>query len=251
MDRKDLEGKSVIKLKEIAKKLSVKGRSKMKKVDLIEILSSTDSKISEETPLAEGKISDTIRRKFSTIVHPSKVELFYKRIIVRYLLKAASKLNIDVIKNEHKTSLFYKIFIVGDTKLDVFFNSLNVEYLREIKMKLKIKSETLKSKLISAIIEYFTTEGEPEENCVRKNIPQSLRLAIWKTHCGDDIEHKCLCCGTSVMHHIDGSHDWVCGHVLAVSKGGETVLSNLRPICPSCNSSMGDMCMDEFKKLFS
>ena len=30
------------------------------------------------------------------------------------------------------------------------------------------------------------------------------------------------------------------GHIIAESKGGETILDNLRPICKSCNSSMGN-----------
>ena len=37
-----------------------------------------------------------------------------------------------------------------------------------------------------------------------------------------------------------------CGHVVAESKGGQTILENLRPICGSCNSSMGTENMCDF-----
>ncbi len=52
------------------------------------------------------------------------------------------------------------------------------------------------------------------------------------------------------MHHTEGSHDWECGHVVSDAGGGETILSNLRPICIACNRSMGKTHMDEFKKKF-
>jgi 5-methylcytosine-specific restriction endonuclease McrA len=40
------------------------------------------------------------------------------------------------------------------------------------------------------------------------------------------------------------------GHNIPESKGGATDMSNLRPICPKCNRSMGDeYTIDEFSKL--
>jgi len=41
-----------------------------------------------------------------------------------------------------------------------------------------------------------------------------------------------------------------CGHNIPESKGGETDISNLRPICANCNLSMGDeFSIDEFSRL--
>ena len=37
-----------------------------------------------------------------------------------------------------------------------------------------------------------------------------------------------------------------CGHIISEANGGEIKLDNLRPICHSCNSSMGTVNMDEF-----
>ena len=39
-----------------------------------------------------------------------------------------------------------------------------------------------------------------------------------------------------------------CGHIIAEVNGGETNVSNLRPICQNCNSSMGITNMDDFMK---
>ena len=41
-----------------------------------------------------------------------------------------------------------------------------------------------------------------------------------------------------------------CGHIIAVSKGGDTTCDNLKPICQSCNSSMGNMNMNNFIKKY-
>lgn len=41
-----------------------------------------------------------------------------------------------------------------------------------------------------------------------------------------------------------------CGHIIPECKGGETILSNLKPICQKCNLSMGTNNMEEFMKIF-
>ena len=41
-----------------------------------------------------------------------------------------------------------------------------------------------------------------------------------------------------------------CGHVIAESKGGDSTIKNVRPICAACNSSMGTMSMSEFTKTY-
>ena len=45
--------------------------------------------------------------------------------------------------------------------------------------------------------------------------------------------------------------DFHCGHVIAEKYGGELNISNLKPICSKCNTSMGTENMNDFKKLFN
>ena len=40
---------------------------------------------------------------------------------------------------------------------------------------------------------------------------------------------------------IISRNGWHCGHVISEKNGGETNIGNLRPICGSCNNSMGSM----------
>lgn len=41
-----------------------------------------------------------------------------------------------------------------------------------------------------------------------------------------------------------------CGHVIVSSKRGDLTISNLRPICAPCNSSMVTDSVNEFTKKF-
>ena len=41
--------------------------------------------------------------------------------------------------------------------------------------------------------------------------------------------------------------NFICGHVVSEFNGGKITIENLRPICVSCNLSMGTMDMNKFK----
>ena len=54
-----------------------------------------------------------------------------------------------------------------------------------------------------------------------------------------------MLCGSETI-----SKKFDCGHMTAVANGGSNDISNLKPICSSCNKSMGTKNMDDFKKEF-
>ena len=80
----------------------------------------------------------------------------------------------------------------------------------------------------------------------KKPIPKALRDHVWREYCGRNFDSHCYCC-----HKKISVQDWECGHIIAEANGGKTIIENLRPICSTCNKSMGTTDMDEFKKLFS
>ena len=43
--------------------------------------------------------------------------------------------------------------------------------------------------------------------------------------------------------------NFVCGHIIPVSIGGETNISNMKAICSPCNLNMGTMNLNSYKKL--
>jgi 5-methylcytosine-specific restriction endonuclease McrA len=78
-------------------------------------------------------------------------------------------------------------------------------------------------------------------------IPQSVRISVWDTYIGRTIgETNCFVCNNIKISQFD----FHCGHVIAEKNGGELSLSNLRPICKSCNCSMGTQNLNEYKEKY-
>ncbi len=77
----------------------------------------------------------------------------------------------------------------------------------------------------------------------REKITKLLRRAVWDSK---STEKTCYCCGDTI--YSDTFH---CGHVIPVSKGGETKKENLRAICAGCNGDMGTMNLEEYKELIT
>lgn len=80
----------------------------------------------------------------------------------------------------------------------------------------------------------------------RKAIPKAIRNQLWKKHFGDNIKGVCYCCKSE----IDALTHFEAGHIIASAKGGTDSVDNLRPVCMSCNRSMGTMNMDEYIKKY-
>jgi uncharacterized protein VirK/YbjX len=88
-----------------------------------------------------------------------------------------------------------------------------------------------------------TTEAPKKKK--KQKISRALKVKCWDTYIGVNIgKAKCLCCS----HSDITQHNFECGHVIAESKGGTLDISNLRPICNVCNSSMGTTNMEEFRE---
>ena len=80
-----------------------------------------------------------------------------------------------------------------------------------------------------------------------KRIPANIRQAVWETYIGEDIgKIKCPLCQKNDIKPFQ----FQCGHVIACSKGGSIDVSNLRPICSVCNSSMYNHNMVDFAQKY-
>jgi hypothetical protein len=81
-----------------------------------------------------------------------------------------------------------------------------------------------------------------EELPTRKSIPKKIRDKVWHNWFGEDECGYCYCCEEELS--LKG---WHCGHIVAAASGGKDTPDNLRPLCRTCNTSMGTQNMDEFK----
>jgi len=81
----------------------------------------------------------------------------------------------------------------------------------------------------------------------KQNIPKHIRDLVWNHYIGCDIpKHRCLCCKKIIIE----SRNFHVGHVLSENNGGTLEIGNLRPICSSCNLSMGTENMIDFVKKY-
>lgn len=71
----------------------------------------------------------------------------------------------------------------------------------------------------------------------KQRIPASLRQSVWLQWIGNKFIAKCFVkwCRCKITPFT-----FEAGHNIPESKGGETNIENLRPICASCNKSMGN-----------
>lgn len=81
----------------------------------------------------------------------------------------------------------------------------------------------------------------------KQTIPKALKIAVWKKCVGMEVGTTfCSVCGTNTISQMD----FQCGHIIAEAEGGETILSNLQPICSKCNQSMGKKNLNSFKDTY-
>ena len=127
-------------------------------------------------------------------------------------------------------SIFKKTLYICPTCDDVYMSNRSLQY-HEAKNHV-VKDEPLQVKQVQQI-----------KLVKKKKIPQTLRIQVWNKWIGEEIgKTKCLCCK---LHDIS-QLNFNCGHIVAESKGGELKTENLKPICQSCNNSMGTQNMNEF-----
>ena len=72
----------------------------------------------------------------------------------------------------------------------------------------------------------------------KQKIPKALREQVWLKIFGAKFSGKC---STTWCANTITVFDFQCGHDTPESKGGETILENLVPICSRCNLSMSNV----------
>ena len=77
----------------------------------------------------------------------------------------------------------------------------------------------------------------------RTSCPQSVKETLWRKYFGNTLTGECYVCGKPIDYT-----SFEVGHNKPHIKGGKWNVNNLRPLCRSCNRSMGTMTVETFKK---
>lgn len=82
----------------------------------------------------------------------------------------------------------------------------------------------------------------------KKTIPLVIKRKVWHERIGKERGTAlCPCCSITEIEQMTFS----CGHMVSEFNGGQIHVDNLIPMCASCNSSMGTMNYDEFKRRYN
>ena len=212
-------------LKEKCKANSLHGLSKLKKQDLIQLLLNEfnvllcDLKRLNATELRSIYKTNNIKEKFSSGNT--------KESIIFNIMSYNSKCN-DLFFIKHKK--------IDDT-CDASVNSIESDTQEQLKQE-QLKQEVFKQ-------EVFKQEQLKQETIRKKkqSIPKNVKINVWNTHIDSNIQrHKCLCCKKAIISNTE----FDVGHIISEKNGGTLEINNLRPICSSCNHSMGTTNMIEY-----
>ncbi len=129
-------------------------------------------------------------------------------------------------------------------------NVVTVELLKSVKTKLdefnSIKKAINKPKKVKTEKKEVEKTNDKPKKYKKKTIPKALRLKVWSNNFKESMVGTCYICVKQLNYE-----DYQCGHIQAEVLGGKTEESNLKPVCSTCNQSMGTTNMDEFKKKFN
>jgi 5-methylcytosine-specific restriction endonuclease McrA len=96
----------------------------------------------------------------------------------------------------------------------------------------------------SRVADYIQNESPYRKT----KIPKALREQVWLNTIGEHFQNKCKVVWCKNRMNV---FDFQCGHNIPESKGGQTTLDNLVPICSRCNISMGNRySIDEWNAKF-
>lgn len=80
-----------------------------------------------------------------------------------------------------------------------------------------------------------------EKPSSRDTLTKNLRHKVWEQFNGRLLDGKCFSCDGKIT--FENFH---AGHIISKKEGGKKTLDNLRPLCQSCNCSMGSEHMFEY-----
>ena len=156
------------------------------------------------------------------------------------------KTNILTDKNELSCSkIYYKDVLSDKYELltDKIYYKDNLTNKYEI-IKYKNIKKNKESKLPSEKLDSINNENEiyTKTKYKKEKIPICVKNTLWSLYFENNLQGNCQCCKTEIIT----KNNFDCGHIISEKQGGKIELENLKPICRSCNSSMGTTNMNNF-----
>jgi len=104
------------------------------------------------------------------------------------------------------------------------------------------KQNEANAKQIEELEKLVIVKKRPATGYKKEKIPATIRYAIWNKYFNNVSNGLCTCCNTIPIYLAN----FDCGHIVSEKNGGKITLDNLKPICRTCNTSMGITNMNDF-----
>ena len=96
------------------------------------------------------------------------------------------------------------------------------------------------------------SEIKPEHNLNQKiSTSKKLEIQVWDKEFGAKTSSHCPMVGCKNIIEMKKTDNWCCGRLTSCKNGGDTSLSNLRPLCKPCYDMMDDNNWDDYEKFKS
>ena len=120
--------------------------------------------------------------------------------------------------------------------------------IKETQIDEQIKETQIDEQINEKTNNQIKTKKDEQTNKYKKQkIPHAIKRAVWNHWVGEAIGlTECLCCKVTLISQMT----FHCGHIISEAKGGKVEVTNLKPICQPCNSSMKTHNMHEFIKTY-
>lgn len=164
------------------------------------------------------------------------------KICVNQFINEIEKLNV-YIENNYK-SLFFQPSLKKKYEKCKKNNCNNYLYLRLLGERFEW-IEMIIAKMTQNTSYQKIIDRKCKNSCsIRSKIPKRLRMEVWNKRNSKLLIGLCYVCEKELKYE-----DFHCGHIVSVFNGGENQLSNLEPICKTCNNDMSVMNLNEYKKI--
>jgi len=136
-----------------------------------------------------------------------------------------------------------------------FYETLIKKYEKLDKLKKKMNSKNIEKEKVGPVvpliplistIPVIPVVSVKKERKTKEKIPASVKNTLWSLHFLNSLQGNCQCCKTEII----SKNNFDCGHIISEKEGGKVELDNLKPICRSCNSSMGITNMNDYMKKY-
>lgn len=248
-----LNAKNIEEIKKECREKNVKNFSSMKKSQMIDKLillqiTMANSKIViniEQNVILTKKVKDS-----DSIEQPIVSDISTESVKVPKITKKVPKKVTEVVETpviiSEETVVTKKITkkVVNENNITEDTSVIEVPVMKKISKKVTKKVSKVNSNSeVTNEVPTEVTEIDSIEPIKKKAIPKAVKTDIWNTYISPNInEHRCLCCKKTLIK-ITSFH---AGHIISEANGGTMEISNLRPICSTCNHSMGTTNMDKY-----